>query len=303
MSTEYITTLLSRLQEGNIASLARAISLVENESEGYEQLLTDLIPRNMPVIGITGAPGAGKSSLLNALITVYRHSGKKIGVLAVDPTSPFSHGSLLGDRIRMPLHYNDPAVFIRSLATRGALGGLSLKAAAITDIMRGFDFDLIFIETVGVGQSELEIAALADSVLLVLGPESGDQVQVIKSGIMEIADLFVINKADREGADRLYRSLQELIHERAEQTAVAILKTIATTGTGIEELVTQIALIPPLKNQDRILFRNVERAYQLIASARMQGLSRLKLSSAITVAMAGPDFNIYKFAAGFQLTS
>lgn len=295
MSDSYISNLVNLLKTGNPAALARAISLVENESAGYYELLKLLQPSPIPLIGITGAPGSGKSSLLNALIIEYRKLGKRIGVLAVDPTSPFNHGSLLGDRIRMPTHYNDDSVYIRSLATRGALGGLSVKAAEITDLMRCFPFDLIFIETVGVGQSELEIAALAETVLLVLGPESGDQVQVIKSGIMEIADIFIVNKADRDGADKLYQSLQELIAGRHDQVAAGLVKTIAIQSVGTEELIAQIGKVPVLKHSDRILFSLAERAYQLISARKMKGVTRFNLSSAISVAMTEPDFNLYKF--------
>ncbi len=300
MDIDYISNILSRIQESNSRALARAISLVENESPGYMDLLSLIRPGPVPLIGITGAPGAGKSTLLNALISAFRKRGKRIGVLAVDPTSPFTHGSLLGDRIRMPSHFNDDQVFIRSLATRGAMGGLSVKAAEISDVMRCAGFDLIFIETVGVGQSEFDIAALAETVLLVLGPESGDQVQVIKSGIMEIADIFVVNKADREGADRLYKSLQELISEKKEDQGTGLVKTIALRSEGIEELISLISSVPALKSRERILFRMAERAYQLISARKMQGINRLELNSAIALAMADPGFNIYRFAAGFS---
>src|SRR5688572_12291594 len=196
-------TLIDNLQKGDVRSLARCISIVENEAEGYEELLRSLpVDHDIPVIGITGPPGAGKSTIVNALISELNKEGKKIGIVAIDPTSPFNYGSLLGDRIRMSEHFLNEHVFIRSLATRGSLGGLSAKTIEITDVMKAFPFDYIIVETVGVGQSEVEIVGLADTTIVVLVPEAGDEIQGIKSGIMEIADIFVVNKADRDGADQ-----------------------------------------------------------------------------------------------------
>src|SRR6185295_13685444 len=222
-------------------SLARIISIVENESKGYEEILFSLKPdETIPVIGITGAPGAGKSSLINALLKELISNeekyikGRGIAVLAVDPTSPFSHGALLGDRLRMSEHFNHPKVFIRSLATRGSLGGLSAKTMEVTDVLRAAGFDYIFIETVGVGQSEIEIASLAETTIVVFVPESGDEVQTIKSGIMEIADIFVVNKSDREGADRIIKNIKSSLHLRAQSDwDIPVIKTIATQTEGV----------------------------------------------------------------------
>ena len=178
------------MHSGDRKSLARAITIVENDLSGAEELLLSVDLKNAPpVIGVTGPPGAGKSTLINSLISQFLLRGERVAVIAVDPTSPFTSGSLLGDRLRMPEHFNNPNVFIRSLATRGSLGGLSAKAIEITDLIRASGFDRVIIETVGVGQSEVEIAGLADITLLVLVPEAGDDIQALKSGIMEIADI------------------------------------------------------------------------------------------------------------------
>jgi LAO/AO transport system kinase len=195
--------LLHQIKSGDYKSLARAISFVENESEGYEEILFALkYSSNTPVIGITGPPGAGKSTLINTLAKHFSSTGKKIAIVAIDPTSPFNYGSLLGDRLRMSELFTNPNIFIRSAATRGSLGGLSEKIIEVVDVLRNADFDYIFVETVGVGQSEVEVAGLADTTVVVFVPESGDEIQTMKSGIMEIADIFVVNKSDRDGAEQ-----------------------------------------------------------------------------------------------------
>jgi GTPase len=202
--------LLAGLQAGNTAALARAISVVENGRPGFERLLAEIhrsVGRSQR-IGITGPPGSGKSTLVERLVGAYRAAGHRVAVVAVDPTSPFTGGALLGDRIRMESVALDQGVFIRSMGSRGSLGGLATTTREVADILDAAGFDRILIETVGVGQSELDVARMADATVLVLVPESGDGIQTLKSGVMEIADLFVVNKADRPGADKLRQELE-----------------------------------------------------------------------------------------------
>ncbi len=202
--------LLAGLRAGNTAALARAISVVENGRPGFERLLADVHPLlgRARRIGITGPPGAGKSTLVERLVTAYRQAGVRVAVVAVDPTSPFSGGALLGDRIRMESVALDQGVYIRSMGSRGSLGGLATTTREVCDLLDAAGFDRILVETVGVGQSELDVARMADATVLVLVPESGDGIQTLKSGVMEVADLFVVNKADRAGAEKLRQEIE-----------------------------------------------------------------------------------------------
>jgi LAO/AO transport system kinase len=221
--------LLSDLQNGNKRALARAISLVENDSQGYESLLENLnFDKKVPLIGITGPPGAGKSTLINAFAKHLLDQNKKVAIIAIDPSSPFNKGSLMGDRLRMSEHFLNPNIFIRSMASRGSLGGLAPKIFEVADLIRAAQFDYVIIETVGVGQSEVEIASLADTTVLVLVPEAGDDIQTIKSGVMEIADVYVLNKSDRSGADTFYKNLCALTYSHAsENWESPVVKTVA----------------------------------------------------------------------------
>jgi LAO/AO transport system kinase len=273
--TEPQRKLLDDFLGGSLPALARAISHVEDERPAAQALLHALHGRigRGHRIGLTGPPGAGKSSIVTGLITAYRQRDETVGVLAVDPTSPFTGGALLGDRIRMNEVATQPGVFIRSMATRGSLGGLAVTSKEVTDLMDAFGFDRILVETVGVGQSELDIAAAADTTVVILVPESGDAVQTMKAGLMEVADLFVINKADRPGADRLAQELEVMLHmrlgeampaeaghhgvslrslgkaarERAQQEAAAhggwaipVIKTVAQNGDGVDQVLATL---------------------------------------------------------------
>ena len=215
--TPALETLLQRFRAGEALGLARSISLVEDEREGFKDLLHTVMSGGPQTrrIGFTGPPGAGKSSLVAAAAGAYRAKDEHIGVVAVDPTSPYSGGALLGDRIRMNELATDPGIFIRSMATRGSLGGLATTTKEVVDLMDAFGFARVLIETVGVGQTELEVTAAADTVVVVLVPESGDAIQAMKAGLMEIADVFVVNKADRPGSARLVKELRQALHLRA----------------------------------------------------------------------------------------
>ena len=294
------TSLLSEVKEGDIKSLARSISIVENEAAGYESLLRSLPASATKIIGITGPPGAGKSTMVDALIEELISKGKKVGVLCVDPSSPFNLGAVLGDRIRMSDWYVHPNVFIRSLATRGSMGGLHPKIIEITDLMKAFPFDHIIVETVGVGQSEIEIAGLADSTVVVLVPEAGDEVQTMKAGLMEIADLFVVNKADRPDADMFVKNLRQMLAPafRSHYREVPVLKTVATQKEGIKELLD--ILLHQLKIShlnDKRFWLMAEKAFQLIQRKRMIGIDKEELKKEIEIAYPKGNFNLYRFIA------
>ena len=284
--------LLSEIQQGNIKSLARTISLVENEYDRYFDLLGQLPDTGTKIIGITGPPGAGKSTLTDALIYEIVSRKQKVGVLCVDPSSTFNLGALLGDRIRMSESYNHPDVFIRSLATRGSLGGLHPMILEIADIMKAAPFDFIIIETVGVGQSEVEIAGLADATVVVVVPEAGDEVQTMKAGLMEIADIFVVNKSDRPDADIFVKNLRSILGPD-EHAPIPVVKTIASTREGVPELYEKIVVqLDRVAHSERKYYLLAERAYQLIQQYRMSGISKKELRKDIE---SQQTLNLYQF--------
>jgi len=290
--------LLQQIQNGEVKALARTITLVENGKEGYFELLKSLPTSKTKIIGITGPPGAGKSTLTDALIGEIVAQNKKVGVLCVDPSSPFNLGALLGDRIRMSEWYDHPDVFIRSLATRGSLGGLNPKIIEIADVMKAAPFDFIIIETVGVGQSEVEIAGLANTTVVVVVPESGDEVQTMKAGLMEIADVFVVNKADRPDTDVFVKNLRLMLAPSFHRSSddIAIIKTIASQKEGIKELFEKIQQhLLTEDTSDRKYYLLAEKAFQLIQQYRMKDVNKEILKKNIQLS----PMNLYQFIQPF----
>ena len=234
----------ARIRAGDVRALSRAISAIEDGSPPAQALMKELFVSSgkARIIGVTGAPGAGKSTLVDHLAREYRSRGKTVGIIAVDPTSPYTGGAILGDRIRMQSHHSDTGIYIRSMATRGFLGGLARTTADVATVLDAGGRDIILVETVGVGQDEIDVVRLADITIVILVPGMGDDVQSIKAGIMEIADIFVINKSDREGADRVEKEVRAMqsLSIRNDQWTPSIVRTVATDGKGVPELARAI---------------------------------------------------------------
>jgi LAO/AO transport system kinase len=277
---------IARLRSGDPRALARAISIVENRAAGWSELLKALFPHTgkARVIGITGAPGAGKSTLVDQLARHYRSKKENstVGIIAVDPTSPYTGGAILGDRIRMQDHYSDPGIYIRSMATRGSLGGLARATADAATVLDASGRDLIMIETVGVGQDEIDIVRLADVTVVMLVPGMGDDVQTIKAGIMEIADIFVINKSDREGAERVEREIRAMqslatrtLVTNNDQWTPPIVKTVASEGAGTKQLAEAIADYEAYLKKENLAFKKTvenwqERLVEMLRDAMLE---------------------------------
>jgi LAO/AO transport system kinase len=292
--------LSDQIKLGDIKSLARGISFIENEQPGYDQLLENISVSNQTkIIGITGPPGAGKSTLIDSLIGLLVNAGKKVAVLCVDPSSPFNLGAVLGDRIRMSDWYVHPNVFIRSLATRGSMGGLHPKIIEISDLLRAAPFDHIIIETVGVGQSEIEIAGLADVTVVVVVPEAGDEVQTMKAGLMEIADVFVVNKADRPDADLFVKNLMQMLAPTFSKhyNEVPVIKTVASQKQGIKELMEIIShQLQKSHLNDKRFWLLAEKAYWLIQQKKMKDVTKAELKKNIEEEfLKSKSFNLYQF--------
>ncbi len=289
--------LLPRITSGDFQALARAISLVENDAPGYFEWLKTLPASEVKIIGITGPPGSGKSTLVDGMIDGFIKQQKKVGVLCIDPSSPFHRGAILGDRIRMNEWYTHPDVFIRSLASKGSLGGLNPRTLTIADVMKVAGFDIIIIETVGVGQNEVEIASLADTTVVVMVPESGDSMQTLKSGLLEVADIFVVNKCDRPGADIFIKNLLSTMGHgfKKNENPVPIIKTNALTREGITELLNEI--VNQLSTGKNKLSRHklfAQRAWYEIQQYRMQGITQEMLENEIEK-LPAENFNLYLF--------
>ena len=296
-----ISEWLKGLLLGDQRSIARCLSIVENDAEGADELLLQLQQKEIPVIGFTGPPGAGKSTLVNTYIRYLLAQNKKIAVLAVDPSSPFNFGALLGDRIRMLEHFKNPNLFVRSVATRGSLGGLSSKIIDMVEVLKSAGFDEIIIETVGVGQSEVDIVGVADITIVVLVPEAGDQIQGMKAGLMEIADIFVINKSDREGAESIYNSIQQMLMYRRTYQPIPIVQTVATEEKGVVAMAEEIEKLlgQGVEMNERKVVFIAQKIYKTIQKEKMRGIYLAHIIEDVKLHY-NKVYNIYKYINNYK---
>jgi GTPase len=279
-----VPTLVAKARQGDPRSVARLISLVENEDPALPEVAAALAPYAgaAQVVGLTGAPGVGKSTTTNELVRALRKAGHRVGVLAVDPSSPFTGGAILGDRIRMQEHTTDPGVYIRSMSSRGQLGGLAAATPQAVRVLEGAGCDVVLVETVGVGQAEVEIAAIADTTLVLLAPGMGDAIQAVKAGILEIADVFVVNKADRPGADATYRDIQGMLglgERKPGDWRPLVVRATAVRGEGIDDVVAAIEKHRAWLDQSGNLRRRQEARAAVEVEAIALGILRARLGS------------------------
>jgi len=302
-----INHLRTGVQNGDRRALARAITVVEADLPGAAGILKSLSATDAArVVGLTGPPGAGKSTLANALVHHWVGQGLRVAVLAVDPSSPFHLGALLGDRIRLAPLFTHPSVFIRSLASRGALGGLHPRMLEVVDVVKEAGYNRILVETVGVGQSEVDVAGLADCTVVALVPEAGDTVQTMKAGLLEVAQILVVNKSDRDGAEEMAKSLRMMAHEAAshDRPEAPVVKTTASTGDGVAALAAAIDAHldtgRPATSERRLHLLAV-KTLRIVQDRHTTGLTPTKLKALLEVALQKPDFNLYAFAEGLPV--
>ena len=296
---------INRLLDGNIRALSKLITLVESDPQILASVypeIKDAVGRNH-IVGITGPPGAGKSTLSSALVSIIRDTGRTVAILACDPSSPFTGGAVLGDRVRMQSHYADPGVFIRSISSRGSGGGLSASTYGITTLLDAFGFDMVLLETVGVGQTELDVMKISDTVIVVLVPESGDSIQTMKAGLMEIADIFVVNKSDRVGADRMVKDVRGAL-QLSENHAVSlppVLKTRADAGDGVPELLFEIdRMHSDRESHDRLASHKSRKRLEALRTTTLLQIESI-LDTNLDEENSGANFEVIKLKKDVEL--